>query len=66
MLHFIKQAPGNGGASSFVDTFSVCQKFKDTDPESFQLLADVPIAFYDIGVDTFGEYDMRFSHPTIR
>ena len=65
MLHCIEQAACDGGASIYVDGFCTSQKLKDVDAKSFKLLSDVPIAFFDIGTDSLGDFDMRCSRPMI-
>ena len=65
MLHCIEQTPCTGGVSIYVDGFCTSQKLKDVDAKSFKFLSDVPIAFCDIGMDIFGEFDMQCSRPMI-
>ena len=65
MLHCIEQVQSVGGGNMFVDSFSVSQKLKESEPHLFQLLATTPIHYYDVGTDVYGEFNMKFSHPMI-
>ena len=65
MLHCIEQVSSTGGSNMFVDSFSVSQKLKEAEPRLFQLLADTPIYFCDVGTDVYGEFIMKSSHPMI-
>ncbi|XP_077178104.1 gamma-butyrobetaine dioxygenase [Paroedura picta] len=49
-LHCIKQTP-TGGESEVVDGFHVANKFKERNPQAFQILTSTPVDFTDTGTD---------------
>jgi gamma-butyrobetaine dioxygenase len=60
ILHCIRNRV-QGGASYFVDALHSAQALRDTDPASFQLLADTPVAFHYVN----DGHHLHFEHPTI-
>ena len=50
MLHCIKQA-GEGGENTFADGFQVARDMRRDYPDSFNLLANTPVHFIDVGTE---------------
>ena len=50
MLHCIKQA-GEGGDNIFADGFQVARDMRRDRPDSFNLLANTPVQFIDVGTE---------------
>lgn len=45
LLHCVEASPEGGGVSVLTDGFAVAERFRDMDPEGFDLLASVPVPF---------------------
>ena len=65
LLQCIEQIPSLGGANQFADGFHVSKLLRDLDPKKFDLLSSSQLNFYDVGEDTFGDFDMKVAHTTI-
>lgn len=65
LLQCIEQIPSIGGANQFADGFHVSKLLRDLDPKKFDLLSSSQLNFYDVGEDTFGDFDMKVAHTTI-
>ena len=66
MLHCVNQAQGRGGENQFVDGFHVAEQLKRTDPESFKLMTDVCVDFYDLGEEDGRKFYKILRQPLFR
>ncbi|KAF2761155.1 Trimethyllysine dioxygenase [Pseudovirgaria hyperparasitica] len=49
MFHLLSHTEGEGGASLLVDGFSAAKELKETDPEAYKILSEVPVQFHASG-----------------
>ena len=66
MLHCLSQAP-TGGNTYCTDGFLLAETLRREDPETFQLLCEVPVTWATRGLDQqFGmEYNFEVDMPVI-
>lgn len=66
MLHCIEQTKTKGGVGHWIDAFHAAHLLYQEDPESFDLLTQTPIAFYNECETDYGEFHTACRRNIIR
>ncbi len=64
MLHFIKEAKGEGGENDFADSFRIAEQLRVEKPEAFEFLTTAPIEYIEEGWD-FVPFDNLTRHTVL-
>ncbi len=66
MFHCIEQTEAEGGANLWVDAFHAAHLLYEEDPESFQILANTPLAFRNFTKTAVGRMYYQSRNTLIR